>query len=191
MSKFLASSFLGGFLILALAGCSINVKKNGEDAEKKVDIDTPIGGIHVSQQANPRDIGLDVYPGAKPAEKEVAGQEKSANVNISTGFFGLKVVAQEYQSDAVPAKLIDYYTNQLKKYGKVLECHGSWNGDHASVSHSSGKSNELKCEQSSGDAVELKVGTEDNQHIVSIAPEGKGSKFALVLVRVRGKEDTI
>jgi hypothetical protein len=190
MSK-LATSLVGVVLSCVLLGCSINVKKNGDDAEKKVDIDTPIGGIHVSKEADPRAIGLDVYPGAKPVEKEEDGQEKSANVNISTSFFGIKVVAQEYQSDATPDKLIDYYTRDLKKYGSVLQCHASWRGNHADVNHSGDKSKQLKCEESSGDATELKVGTEDNQHIVSIAPQGKGSKFALVVVQIRGKEDTI
>jgi len=35
------------------------------------------------------------------------------------------------------------------------------------------------------------VGNEENQHIVSIKPEGKGSQFALVHVQVRGKDTTI
>jgi hypothetical protein len=191
MPKFLVSSFLSAMLVLASIGCSINVKKNGENAEKKVDIDTPIGGIHVSKETDPHAIGLDVYPGSKLIEKGDDGDDKSANVNISTSFFGLKVVAQEYQSDATPDKLIDYYTRALKKYGNVLQCHGSWKGGHASVDHSSDKSKQLKCDEDSGNATELKVGTEDNQHIVSIASEGKGSKFALVLVQIHGKQDTI
>lgn len=191
MSKFLAINVASFWLMFALLGCSVNVKKNGKDAEKKVDIETPIGGIHVNKQADPRAIGLDIYPGSKLVEKEADGEDKSANVNISTGFFGLKVVAQEYRSDATPDKLIDYYSRELKKYGNVLQCHGPWKGEHASVSHHSDNSKQLKCDGSSGEATELKVGTEDNQHIVSIAPEGKGSKFALVLVQIRGKEGTI
>jgi len=190
MSKFLVANALA-FAVTLLLGCSMNVKKGGDDAEKKVDIESPIGGIHVSKEADPRAIGLDVYPGAKPAEKEKEGDDKSANVNISTGIFGLKVVAQEYQTDATPDKLIDSYTRELKKYGNVLQCHGSWKGGHAGATHSSDKSKQLKCDESSGDATELKVGSEDNQHIVSIAAEGKGSKFALVLVQIRGKEDAI
>jgi len=44
----------------------------------------------------------------------------------------------------------------------------------------------------SGDSVELKVGTEGNQHIVAVKPNSKGSRFALVYVRMRtGKEDTV
>jgi len=191
MLKLLFVNFLALMLACMLLGCSINVKKNEEQGDKKVDITTPIGGIHVSQQADPHATGLDVYPGAKLIEKDENGEDKSANVNISTGFFGLKVVAQQYQSDATPEKLIDYYTGQLKRFGKVLQCHASWKGSHASISHSSDSSKELKCDEGSGEATELKVGTEVNQRIVSIAPEGKGSKFALVLVEIRGKQDTI
>ena len=51
---------------------------------------------------------------------------------------------------------------------------------------------EVRCEGSdSGNVVELKVGTEGNQHMVSVEPEGKGSDFALVYVMTRGKEGTI
>ncbi len=187
----LAISVIAVIFAATLLGCSVNVKKDEAKGDKKVDIDTPIGGIHVSKEADPHATGLDVYPGAKLIEKDDSGEDKSANVNISTGFFGLKVVAQEYQSDATPDKLIDYYTRELKKYGNVLQCHGHWKGGHTSITHSDDKSKELKCDEDSGDAVELKVGTEDNQHIVAIKPEGKGSKFALVAVQVRGKEDTI
>jgi hypothetical protein len=183
----------GVISLLLLSACHVNVKKDGEEGDKKVDITTPLGGIHVSKEADVRATGMEVYPGAKPAEKDSNEDEKSANVNISTAFFGLKVVAQEFRSDDPPDKLIKYYSGQLGKFGKVLECRGSWDrGSHAGIDHrSSGKSRELKCEENSGDTVELKVGTEENQHLVAIAPEGKGSKFSLVLVQVHGKGDTI
>lgn len=191
MLKLLGISAISISFAVMLLGCSVNVKKNEAEGDKKVDITTPIGGIHVSNAADPHAIGLDVYPGSKLIEKDDDGDDKSANVNISTGFFGLKVIAQEYQSDTAPEKLIDYYTGELKKYGAVLQCHGHWKGAHTEVSHSNDKSKGLKCDENSGEAVELKVGTEDNQHIVAIKPEGKGSKFALVMVQIRGKEGTI
>lgn len=192
MCKFPGINIVACVLVLGLLGCSINVKKHDQEGDKKVDINTPIGGIHVSEETDPNATGLDVYPGAKPIQKgEDGDSDKNANVNISTSFFGLRVVAQEYHSDAAPAKLIDFYTGQLKKYGKVLECHSSWKGDHATINRSGSKSKELKCDEDSGDSIELKVGTEDNQHIVAIQPQGKGSKFALVLVHIHGKDDTI
>jgi len=180
---------------LLFTGCSINVKKdkdNGED--KKVDIDTPFGGIHVNKGADVHDTGLPVYPGAQPKKKgDSDDDEKSANVDISTSAFGLKVVALQYQTDAVPDKVITYYKDKLKQYGNVLECHT--NAKHYSYdAHSDADkehSDELKCEGSDGKTIELKAGTKSNQHIVAINPEGKGSSFALVYVRIRGKEGTI
>lgn len=181
---------------LLFTGCSINVKKdkdNGED--KKVDIDTPFGGIHVNKGADVHDTGLPVYPGAHPKQKSDSDDddEKSAHVDISTSAFGLKVVALQYQTDAVPDKVITYYKDKLKQYGNVLECHT--NAKHYSYdAHSDADkehSDELKCEGSDGKTIELKAGTKSNQHIVAINPEGKGSSFALVYVRMRGKEGTI
>ena len=195
-----ASRFLGTrFLVLAVAvvsflpACKVNVKKGADEKDKKVDISTPIGGIHVSKGIDPRDLGLAIYPGARP--KKDPENDKGANVHISSPYFGLKVVAQEYESDDSAEKLVTFYSDQLKKYGNVIECHGKWKGKDANVNvsnNSSKKSHELTCDKdNSGDSIELKVGTDENQHLVAIEPQGKGCKFALVRVEVRGEDDTI
>jgi uncharacterized protein YfaP (DUF2135 family) len=199
--RFLASSsalLLSMLAIVLLAGCNVDVKKNAQGDEKKVDIETPVGHMQVSKNADVRDTGLPVYPGARPAEKEAQNDDKSANVNISTSWFGLKVVALEYQSDAPSDKLVSFYSNELKKYGPVLRCQTSWKGEHASVDMGDNHdykdkkdSHELTCDKDHGDTVELKVGTKQNQHLVAIEPQGKGSKFALVYIQVRDKESTI
>ena len=55
--------------------------------------------------------------------------------------------------------------------------------------HGSEHTKDLKCEgDNSGDVIELKAGTEDNQHLVAIEPAGKGSTFALVYVQTRADE---
>ena len=183
--------------LILLPACSVNVKKGDNNQDKKVDIETPMGGIHVSKNADVRDTGLPVYPGARLREKEENGEQKSANVNISGMGYALRVVAVEFESDDPPQKLMDYYQNQLKKYGSVLQCHASKLGGSPTVAYDgkdSHSSSELKCDgDSSGKVVELKVGTQQNQHIVSIQPSnsGKGSDFALVYVQTHGKEDTI
>lgn len=167
--------------------CSVNVKKGENGQDKNVDINTPFGGIHVNNNADARDTGLPVYSGARPKKKGDSGDEKSANVNISSSFGGVKVVAVEYESDDAPGKVISYYKNELKKYGNVLECRSS--GDYQGYN---APSDALKCEgDNKGDRIELKVGTKNNQHIVSVKPQGKGSDFALVYVRTSGKDDTI
>jgi hypothetical protein len=151
----IASRFLGTrFLVLAVAvvcflpACKINVKKDGDEKDKKVDISTPIGGIHVSKGIDPRDLGLAIYPGARP--KKDPENDKGANVHISSPYFGLKVVAQEYESDDSAEKLVTFYSDQLKKYGNVIECHGKWKGKDANVNVSNGsskKSHELTCDK--------------------------------------------
>ncbi|HXP16142.1 MAG TPA: hypothetical protein VN868_03495 [Terriglobales bacterium] len=180
--------------LLALPACNVNVKKNGEGQDQKVDIETPMGGIHVSKDADIRDVGLPVYPGARRKEK-TEGHENNANVSLSSGLFGLRVAAIEYSSDVPPEKLIAYYKNELKKYGDVLECHSKPGIDpDINPDDSSRESRQLKCEEdSNGKAIELKAGSRQNQHIVSIQPaeSGKGSDFALVYVQVRGGKDRI
>jgi hypothetical protein len=178
---------------LLLSGCSVNVQKEANGQDKQVDIKTLLGGVHVSRQADIADIGLAVYPGARLKEEDSDGSDKSANVNISGFGYGLKVVALQYESDDAPGKVLSFYRNQLKKYGDVLECHtsrGNWNVNMGSHGAKHG-SNELTCDGSSGNETELKVGKQDDQHIVAVEPVGKGSSFSLVYVRTHGKDAEI
>jgi hypothetical protein len=181
--------------LCALPACSINANDKGQDGEKHVDIKSPVGDLHVSEQADIRDAGLTMYPGAKPAPKDNSDDEKSANVNLSLPGFSLKVVAAEFLSDDAPEKIIAFYDKDLHKYGKPLQCHGGWSGGHVNSSSSDkdGMSKPVTCDNNgSGNSVELKVGTEGNQHLVSVKPNGQGSRFALVFVRMHtGKDDTI
>ncbi len=178
-------------LVLLLSACSVNVKKNDNGEDKNVDINTPMGGIHVSNDADVRDTGLSVYPGARLKLKDNDGDQKSANVNISGFGFGVKVVAVEYASDDPPAKLIAFYQDQLKKFGNVLQCRSNGHVNYTRSSEGN-DSKQLKCEgDNNGKNVELKAGTEDNQHIVAIEPDGSGSSFTLVYVRTHGKDTSI
>jgi|SRR5579863_3496790 len=190
--KWMVVVALAGSLTLTACGFSVSEHKDG--GKDKVDIETPIGGIHVNEEANVRDTGLAVYPGAHQKEKQHEGDSKSANVNISSSFFGLKVVAIEYESDDSPDKVLAFYRDQLKKFGHVIQCHTSKHGGDLTVraGHNSDGSQEVRCEgDNTGSIVELKVGTENDQHLVSIEPEGKGADFALVYILTRGKEGTI
>lgn len=183
----LALALLASLLVPA---CSVNVKKEKNGNDKQVDIDTPVGGIHVSKDADLADIGLALYPGARLKQKDSDGSDKSANVNISGFGYGVKVVAVEFESDDAPDKLVAYYKDQLKKYGSVLECHTS---GHLDVDMKVGDDQKrvLACVGEKGNNVELKVGTRENQHIVAVEPQGKGSSFSLVYVRTHGKEADI
>ncbi len=186
---------LASLAFFVLPACDVNVKKESNGRDKQVDISTPVGGIHVSQQADASDVGLALYPGAHLKQKDLDGSDKSANVNISGFGFGVKVVALDYESSDSPAKIMAFYREQLKKYGNVLECHysGHYNVNTDFDSHDSAdsKSNDLTCEDNHGGNVELKVGKKDDQHIVEVEPEGSGSSFALVYVRTHGRRADI
>lgn len=174
---------LHSFLVMALAGallCGCKVQKTGEGPNKKVDIETPVGSLHVNTQVDPKDTGLAVYPGATRAEDEE--QKHAANLSIDSSLFGLKVVAIKYRSDDPPDKLLDFYRKQLKVYGEITECHGSVTLVHGN----------MLCEgKGSSEETNLVTGTEERRHIVSVKPEGKGSRFALVYLQTRGEKGTL
>lgn len=145
-------------LALALSACSINVQKEPNGQDKKVDIRTPLGGIHVSNEATASDIGLPVYPGARLKPNQTDNDNKSANVNISGFGYSLRVVALQYESEAAPSKIVSFYDDQLKKFGDVLVCHTNHFDFNADVKDHD--KDELTCEGSAGVNVELKVPAE-------------------------------
>jgi len=93
-------------------------------------------------------------------------------------------------------EVLDYYRTELKKFGrKVLECRPNHEPTMWSWARSTRKKseNELTCDKDdrgSGPVTELKVGTDDNQHVVGIEQKGKVTRFALVYVRVTATTTT-
>jgi hypothetical protein len=162
------------------------------DSKDNFDVRSSIGDLHVGKDADAQKAGLPLYPGARPKHEQ---DNDPLNFGMLTESFGLKLVMAEYESGDAPDKVIAYYRDKLKKYGKVLECHTSEHGGNAHAELNDDKhSKELKCEgDNSGSVTELKVGTEDNQHVVAIEPReaGAGSTFALVYVHTRHKQADI
>jgi len=178
-------------LVIAIPGVAQS-QKSDSDKDKAFDVRSTVGDLHVGSDADARKIGLPLYPGARlKAEDE---NQSQANLSIFTEAFGFKLVIASYESDDAPGKVIDFYRDKLKKYGKVLECHSQKHGGDVDV-HDDEKdskgSKELKCDgDNTGPVTELKVGTEDHQHAVAVEPRNgrSGSTFALVYVYARGKQ---
>lgn len=180
-AAWLASAAVALAVLVILTSCSIQKEKDGSN--ERVKIQTPVGGLNVDTNADAKDTGLAVYPGAKPNPKP-SGDHSSANVNISSSMFGVKVVALEYVSDDSPDKIKEYYKKELARYGAVLDCK---NGVRE-------KGDQVACSDvpMHGEShTELVVGTKQRQHLVSIEPNGKGSKFGLVYLQLRGQEGTL
>jgi hypothetical protein len=177
-----------------LAALALPVLAQQPDAQDKpFDVRSSVGDMHVGKDADAAKQGLPLYPGARLKREK---DNDPLNFGILTESLGMQLMVVKYESDDAPAKIVDYYRGRLKKFGKVLECHSQKHGGGVDV-HDNDKdskdSKELKCEENSGPVTELKVGTEDNQHVVAIEPadSGKGSTFALVYVHTRGKRGDI
>ena len=166
-----------------------------DSQDKPFDVRSSVGDMHVGKDADAGKQGLPLYPGAR---RKLDKDNDPLNFGILTEAFGMQLMVSKYASDDPPARIVDYYRDKLKKYGKVLECHSQKHGGDVDVrdddkDSKDNKGKALKCEENSGPVTELKVGTEDNQHVVAIEPAeaGKGSTFALVYVRMHGKSGEI
>jgi hypothetical protein len=195
--KQILAACVAAFAMLWLAGCSIHEQKSSDNKDKKVEISTPFGGLKVNTDVNVADTGLPVYPGARQVPRD-EHDSSSANVNISVGGFALRVVAVKFESDDAPDKVLSFYRDKVKSYGakgQYVECHGldiEVNGG-SFKSDDDDEAKELSCgkHQGKGDSTELKAGTPDRQHIVSVKPKGGGTEFALVYVNKKGKQGEI
>jgi len=192
-SRLVTFSLIGA--ALGLSSVAAEGQKQDGDQDKHLDIRSNVGDLHVGNDADARKAGLPLYPGARLRHDQE--NDHAANLSLFTQAFAVKLVLAKYDSDDAPAKIIDFYRDKLRKYGKVIECHTREHGGaHADVGDdqdSNQGSTEVKCEgDNTGPVTELKVGTENHQHVVAIEPKtGSGSTFALVYVHTRGKEGDI
>jgi hypothetical protein len=175
--------------LLLVSACSVHVDDKDKKNEK-VDIQTPFANLKVDSSDKAVNNGIPVYPGAhlRPADKD--GDNHSANINLGAFGFGLKVIAAEYETSDSPDKVKAFYEDKMKSFGTVLTCQG--HGDTSDVhvnSHNKGDDDKkLSCDDTKGEGWELKTGTNDNQHLVSIEPNGSGTRFGTVFIRTQGKD---
>ncbi len=190
LSRTISAALGAAALAILLAACTVHVDDKNKDA-KKVDIQTPLANLKVDTSEAAVDNGIPVYPGATPRPEE-NGDKHRANVNIGAMGFGIKVIAAEYNTPDSPEKVKAFYLDKLKRWGTVLECRGT-GGDHGT----GGKFNDddgdkpVTCGDTTGEGWELKTGTNHNQHLVAVKPDGAGTRFGTVLIQIHGKEGTL
>lgn len=177
---------LAGILLSAIAALPA-VAQDSDNSDKPFDVRSSVGDLHVGKDADAQKAGLPLYPGARPKHED---DNEPLNFGILTEAFGLKLVVAKYESNDPAEKILAYYKEKMKKYGKVLECHNTNDNSGFHADSNDDENRPLKCEgDNSGPVRELKVGTENNARIVAIE-SGEGDKsttFAIVYVRSRGK----
>jgi hypothetical protein len=190
MRNRLSSAAIAALVVTLLAGCSVTTHEKENGKKDDVDIKTPFGSLSVREGSTEvKDTGLALYPGARP-RKDSGDDHQNANVNISSSLFGLKVVALKFESNDSPDKVLAFYRKEMGKFGKVVDCTGSFGMNF----HHYDKDAEVSCNGHDSDneyKEELKVGTENNQRVMAIKPTAKGSEFALVYVRAWDRKDTM
>jgi hypothetical protein len=170
-------------------GCRVNVDKGANGEDKKVQIDTPFGGVHVNtDQTTAADLGLPVYPGAQMVQGD--DQHKSADVHLGFGEWELRVRAVDYATPDSRDKVVAFYKNALGRYGNVITCDGN-----KPVGQPAATTEGLTCDDNSHGHVKvetngyhsdfsqysLKAGSERHQHIVGFDESSSGqTRFALV-----------
>jgi hypothetical protein len=177
-------------LAAGMAGCRIHTEKDANGQDKKVQIDTPFGGIHVNtDETTAADLGLPVYPGATSVKGE--GDHKSADVHLGFGEWELKVKVVSYQTPDSEDKVTAFYKKALGRYGNVITCQGNAPVGTPAITteglscSDEGKNANVKIDQ--GDYhfgkgnLELKAGSKRHQHIVGFeSPKDSQTRFALV-----------
>ena len=140
-------------------------------------------GLVVSGKASDKDLGLPIYPGAKP-HKDPGENTDAARLGVWGGGMGFKLAVLKMESNDSPTQVAEFYKKALAKYGRVLDC---TNGG-ASDQRKDGSSGALTCndDKPNQGGMLFKAGTKEKQHLVAIDPSGSGTIFALVYVWAKG-----
>ena len=195
------TSLLAGSL--AMAGCRVDTHHNGNGGNDDVKIATPFGGMSVktNDSAVQANVGLAAYPGATLVKKtkhkdngDTENDSGAADINMSFGNFHLGVKALSYQTSDSPDKVLSFYRKDMARFGAVLFCK-----DHHAIGSPSVTQDGLTCNDDEKRHVnvddqdddgekegELKAGSKQHQHIVSVERDSEGTKIGLVMLDLPG-----
>ena len=180
-------------LAAGIAGCRVNVDKGANGEEKKVQIDTPFGGIHVNtDQTSAADLGLPFYPGAEIVKDN--DSDKSADIHMGFGEWELRMKVVNYSTTDSQDKVVAFYKNALTRYGNVISCQnnaavgtptttteGLTCSDNESPNVSVDDHGESYGWHSSHGGFQLRAGSKRHQHLVGFESSAPGqTRFALV-----------
>lgn len=163
----LLSAFVVAAVLLALP---MSVQSKDKKNSKSI-------GFVLSQDATPKEVGLPAYPGAQRS-KDTSADSSALQMGAWGGDSGFKLVVLKLDSNDAPEKIAAYYRKALAKYGAVLDC------GRSAFKHAHSQKNELTCDNDSAadGGFMFKSGTQNEQHVVGIEPQGDHTTISLVYV---------
>ena len=170
-------------LALSLAGCRIETHKHGDNDD--VHIGTPFGSMHVKTDDASvlAGLGLTPYPGAVAVHKK--DDDGAVNMHIGFGNFKLGVRALELQTVDGQDKVLAFYRKDMNRYGAVITCRGTRTiGEPARTAE--GLDCDSKNHGNEDEDPQLRAGSPQHQHIVSVKSEDGGTRIALVALDLPG-----
>ena len=174
---------LAAILLLAQPATSQDSKDSSHAAKGSHSI-----GVMASDEAGAREVGLPIYPGARP-HKDKSDDTPAAQLGLWGGDSGFRLVIVKLESKDPPSKVAVFYRKALEKYGKVTTCPDS--SAKADKQNHNNKNKDLSCDDDDSPEpgkVEFKAGTKESQHLVAIEPNGAGTAFSLLYVEAKGSD---
>ncbi len=153
------------------------------------------GTLNISEDVNPKDTGMRIFPGATAVEKsdDKHRDGDGANLQFTLGGFGAKLVVAKLRVGASPQKIAAFYQDDLARFGEVLDCTKPLSAEQRAEQRAERKArneqrdDRVTCrgESAPRDGMLLRAGTNTNQRVVSIRPRDGGSEFTLVHINLR------
>jgi hypothetical protein len=181
-AKMTAAFALAVGIVAAMGAPAARAQDNKQDGDFSA-------GINVSGKADAKAVGLPIYPHSRP-HKDNSDDSSSANLGLWGGSYGFKLAVMKMETDAKPDKVAEFYRKALKKYGDVLDCTNA-PAETQEQKDADEKSNTLSCsdDRAKNGGMVYKAGKRDEQHIVSVEPNGSGTVFNLVYLSTKGLDN--
>lgn len=140
-------------------------------------------GLSVQPTATPAEIGLPLYPGARPY-RESGEDGAGATLALWGGAFGMQLQTLKLRSPDSVDDLSTFYREAMSRHGKVLECTAESAAEPTGHDDSA-----LRCgkDQPPAGGRLFKVGLPRSMRIVTIEPVAGVTQVQLVHLRIRGE----
>lgn len=136
-------------------------------------------GIELNDKPTPADVGLPAYPGAT-IRRDKTDDGEGLNLSLWGGSLGFKLALMKFSSSDSVDKVAGFYRDAMGRYGTVLDCTGPRTAAPAPADKKVLACNKDDKGEPGGKL--FKVGTPQQQRMVSIKPVGSGVEFELVRI---------